>query len=63
MLRYYEPELADDAGDYVTILGFACKRGDGLKSQPLPEALPYFFCLWRRSTVQKIHFWIKIGVF
>ena len=25
MLRYYEPELADDAGDYVTILGFACK--------------------------------------
>ena len=31
MLRYYEPELADDAGDYVTILGFACKRGDGLK--------------------------------
>lgn len=20
MLRYYEPELADDAGDYVTIL-------------------------------------------
>ena len=23
MLRYYEPELADDAGDYVTILGFA----------------------------------------
>ena len=32
MLRYYEPELADDAGDYVTILGFACKRGDGLKA-------------------------------
>ena len=23
MLRYYEPELADDAGDYMTILGFA----------------------------------------
>lgn len=32
MLRYYEPELADDAGDYVTLLGFACKRGDGLKA-------------------------------
>ncbi len=26
MLRFYEPELADDAGDYVTILGFACAR-------------------------------------
>lgn len=32
MLRYFEPELADDAGDYVTLLGFACKRGDGLKA-------------------------------
>ena len=30
MLRYYEPELADDAGDYVTILGFACKREIGV---------------------------------
>ena len=62
MLRYYEPELADDAGDYVTILGFACKRGDGLRTADAEHAvhagngLPYFFCLWRRSTVQKIHF-------
>lgn len=32
MLRHFEPELADDAGDYVTILGFACKRGDGRKA-------------------------------
>lgn len=32
MLRYYEPELADDAGDYVTLLGFACKRGDGRRA-------------------------------
>lgn len=30
MLRYYEPQLADDAGDYVNILGWACKTGDGL---------------------------------
>lgn len=30
MLRYYEPHLADDAGDYVNILGWACKTGDGL---------------------------------
>lgn len=32
MLRYYEPQLADDAGDYVNILGWACKTGDGLKA-------------------------------
>ena len=32
MIRHFERELADDAGDYVTILGFACKRGDGMKA-------------------------------
>lgn len=32
MLRHFERTLADDAGDYVTLLGFACKRGDGLKA-------------------------------
>lgn len=30
MLRHFEPQKADDAGDYMTILGWACKRGDGL---------------------------------
>ena len=63
MLRYYEPELADDAGDYVTILGFACKRGDGLKASRYQKPCRSFFCLWRRSTVQKIHFWIKLAIF
>lgn len=32
MIRHFERTLADDAGDYVTLLGFACKRGDGLKA-------------------------------
>ena len=32
MIRHFERELADDAGDYVTLLGFACKRGDGMKA-------------------------------
>ena len=41
MLRYYEPELADDAGDYVTILGFACKRGDGLKASRYPNQIEF----------------------
>lgn len=30
MVRHFERELADDAGDYVTLVGWACKRGDGL---------------------------------
>ena len=30
MLRYYEPELADDAGDYVNLFGWAAKTGDGM---------------------------------
>ena len=29
MIRHFERELADDAGDYVTLFGWACKRGDG----------------------------------
>jgi GT2 family glycosyltransferase len=29
MIRHYERELADDAGDYVNLLAFACKEGDG----------------------------------
>ena len=41
MLRYYEPELADDAGDYMTILGFACKRGDGLKASRYQKPVSY----------------------
>ncbi len=30
MIRHYERDICDDAGDYVTLFGFACKRGDGL---------------------------------
>ena len=30
MIRHFERELADDAGDYVTLFGWACKRGDGM---------------------------------
>ena len=45
----YGRRLYDDSG-----LCLQARRRP--ESQPLPEALPYFFCLWRRSTVQKIHF-------
>lgn len=32
MIRHFERELADDAGDYVTLIGFACKTGDGRRA-------------------------------
>ena len=59
MLRYYEPELADDAGDYMTILGFACKRGDGLKASRYQKPCRVFSAcggaaLYRRSILDKI---------
>ena len=59
MLRYYEPELADDAGDYVTILGFACKRGDGLKASRYTKPCRIFSAcggaaLYRKSILDKI---------
>ena len=31
MIRHFEREICDDAGDYVTLFGWAAKRGDGLK--------------------------------
>ena len=32
MIRHFDRELADDAGDYVTWMGFACKTGDGRRA-------------------------------
>ena len=32
MIRHFERELADDAGDYVTWMGFACQTGDGRRA-------------------------------
>ena len=29
MIRHFERDICDDAGDYVTVFGWACKRGDG----------------------------------
>lgn len=30
MIRHFERDICDDAGDYVTLFGWACKRGDGM---------------------------------
>ena len=59
MLRSYEPQLADDAGDYVTILGFACKRGDGLKASRYTKPCRVFSAcggaaLYRKSILDEI---------
>lgn len=59
MLRYYEPELADDAGDYVNLLGWACKTGDGLKaSRYQKEKRCFTACggaaLYRKSVLDQI---------
>ncbi|MCI6640471.1 MAG: glycosyltransferase family 2 protein [Pygmaiobacter massiliensis] len=59
MLRYYEPELADDAGDYVNILGWACKTGDGLKASRYQKQRRCFSAcggaaLYRKSILDKI---------
>lgn len=32
MLQHKDSSLCDDAGDYVNLLGWACKRGDGLSA-------------------------------
>ncbi len=59
MIRHYERELADDAGDYVTILGFACKRGDGMKVSRYQKPCRVFSAcggaaLYRKSILDKI---------
>ena len=59
MIRHFERELADDAGDYMTILGFACKRGDGLKASRYQKPCRVFSAcggaaLYRRSILDQI---------
>ena len=55
MLRHFERELADDAGDYVTWMGFACKTGDGAtpgrsaSSRPAAARRSTARAFWRRS--------------
>ncbi len=59
MIRHYERDLADDAGDYVTILGFACKRGDGMKANRYQKPGRVFSAcggaaLYRKSILDEI---------
>ncbi len=59
MIRHYERELADDAGDYVTWMGFACKEGDGrLASRYTRQKRIFSACggaaLYRKSILDEI---------
>ncbi|MDL2323777.1 glycosyltransferase family 2 protein [Ruminococcaceae bacterium OttesenSCG-928-A16] len=62
MLRHFEPQKADDAGDYMTLLGWACKRGDGLPAARYQKPRRIFSAcggaaLYRRA------FFDEIGLF
>ena len=59
MIRHYERELTDDAGDYVTWMGFACKEGDGrLASRYTRQKRIFSACggaaLYRKSILDEI---------
>ena len=59
MIRHFERDLADDAGDYVTLLGFACKRGDGMKARRYTKPCRVFSAcggaaLYRKSILDEI---------
>ncbi len=59
MIRHFERELADDAGDYVNLLAFACKEGDGrYVSRYTKEKRIFSACggasLYRKSILDEI---------
>ncbi len=59
MLQDRQPELTDDAGDYVTLLGFACKRGEGLLAARYQKPCRVFSAcggaaLYRKSILDEI---------
>ena len=59
MIRHFERELADDAGDYVTWMGFDCKTGDGRRvSRYTKQKRIFSACggaaLYRKSILDEI---------
>ncbi len=59
MLQFKDSSLCDDAGDYVNIFGWACKRGDGLYAQRYSKPCEVFTAcggavLYRRSILNEI---------
>ena len=59
MIRHWERELADDAGDYVAVVGWACKRGDGMRVSRYQKPCRIFSAcggsaLYRKSVLDEI---------
>ena len=48
MIRHFDRELADDAGDYVTWMGFACKSAS---SRPATVRRSTARAFWTRSAI------------
>ena len=53
MIRHFERDIADDAGDYVTLFGWACKRGDGFPWRRYQKAQRIFSACGGASLYRK----------
>lgn len=62
MLRFDERDMIDDAGDELTVLGWAFKRGDGEKSTKFHERVPVFSACAGAAMYRKAVF-EQIGLF
>jgi GT2 family glycosyltransferase len=59
MIQHYNRHLTDDAGDYVPLFGWTCKRGDGLSIERYQKERRIFSAcggaaLYRKSLLDKI---------
>lgn len=59
MVQHYHRDLCDDAGDYVPLFGWTCKRGDGLSRERYQTQQRIFSAcggaaLYRKSILQEI---------
>lgn len=59
MIQHYNRDLADDAGDYVPLFGWTCKRGDGLSKDRYQKQERIFSAcggaaLYRKSILDEI---------
>lgn len=59
MVQHYNRHLADDAGDYVPLFGWTCKRGDGLSKDRYKKQERIFSAcggaaLYRKSILNEI---------
>ena len=63
MIRHFERELADDAGDYVTLFGWACKRGDGMYCEAVYQSRQRIFSACGGASLYRRRILDEIGLF